>query len=97
MNQTIVSAISGLKVLSLSYDGVARKVEPHAYGVSTAGHDVLRCYQIAGAHRSGKPHDWELLTVSKISALALTGDSFSGPRPGYKRGDKGMTRIYVEL
>jgi hypothetical protein len=59
-------------------------------GISNKGNELLRCYQISGGHSSEKPHEWELLTVSKISALANTGTRFSGPRPDYKRGDKAM-------
>lgn len=97
MNATIVSAIQNRRVLSLSYKGVSRVVQPHAYGVSTAGHEVLRCYQVAGGHSSDKPHDWDLLLVSGISALRDTGETFSSAAPGYRRGDKGMSTIYAEI
>jgi hypothetical protein len=97
MNATIVDAIQNRKVLSLIYDGISRRVEPHAYGMGTSGNELLRCYQIAGSHGSDKPHDWDLLIVSKISALSNAGDTFAGPRPGYRRGDKAMSTIYAEL
>ena len=96
MLQVITTAIKNRQVLSLTYDGLQREVEPHAVGASLKGNDVLRCYQIAGAHRTGG-HDWELLSVAKIGNLAPTGQSFVGTRPGYSRGDKGMTKIYAEL
>jgi hypothetical protein len=97
MNNTIINAIKQQNVLSLTYDGIPREVEPHAYGVSKKGNELLRCYQISGAHSSERPHDWELLTVSKITALANTGATFANPRPDYKRGDKAMATIYQEL
>jgi hypothetical protein len=97
MNDTIINAIQHLEILSLTYDGIPREVEPHAYGISNKGNELLRCYQISGGHSSERPHEWELLTVSKISALANTGTRFSGPRPDYKRGDKAMATIYQEL
>lgn len=71
-------------------------VQPAAIGVSRAGNDVLRCYQIAGAHVTPN-HEWDLCGISKISNLQISGQHFSGEPPGYKRGDKGMITIYAEL
>jgi hypothetical protein len=45
MLQTIVDAVQIRRILSFVYDGLSRTVEPHAVGRSTAGHDLLRCYQ----------------------------------------------------
>lgn len=96
MLQTIVNAIKNKRVLSFNYDGHGRVVEPHAVGVSMAGNLVLRCYQTAGTHvRWG--HDWNLCTLEKIQNLSETGDSFHGARPGYKKGDRGMSHIHAEL
>jgi hypothetical protein len=97
MNHTIINAIQQKKLLSLSYDGITRTVEPHAYGVSSKGNELLRCYQVKGDHNSDKPHVWDLLTVSKIIALTDTGEHFAGARPDYKRDDKAMQTIYAQL
>jgi hypothetical protein len=97
MNATIVNAIKNRERLSLVYDGIRREVEPHAYGVSSKGNEILRCFQVSGGHNSERAHDWNLLTVSKITGLATTGVNFAGPRPDYRRGDKAMVRIYQEL
>ena len=69
MNHSIINAIQQKKLISLSYDGITRTVEPHAYGVSSKGNELLRCFQVKGDHNSDKPHVWDLLTVSKIIAL----------------------------
>lgn len=96
MLQTIVGAIHDRKILSFYYDGLERVVEPHAVGISRAGNDVLRCYQVQGKHvNSG--HDWNLCDISKMSNLSMTGAVFDSARPGYKKGDKGMRHIYAEL
>ncbi len=97
MNQIIIKAIKNLHVLSLTYDGISRKVEPHAYGIGSKGVELLLCYQIRGAHGSIAPHDWDWLTVPKISAMTDTGDTFSGARPQYKRDDKRLSTIYAQL
>ena len=96
MLNTIISAINNKSVISFTYDGYSRVVEPHAVGLSRAGNDVLRCFQTEGGHV--KPHhDWDLCVLSKITNLSLTGTSFSCARTGYARGDKGMSRIYAEI
>jgi len=97
MNQTIINAILQKKLLSLSYDGITRTVEPHAFGVSSKGNELLRCYQVKGDHNSEKPHAWDLLTVSKIGALSDTGENFASARPDYKQNDKAMQTIYAQL
>ena len=97
MNQVICDAIKNKSVLEFHYDGQNRVVEPHAHGRSTAGNDVLRCYQVSGGSNSGEVPAWKMMTVNKITSLKATGNSFSGPRPGYKKGDRGMKTIYCEL
>ncbi|PKM42290.1 MAG: hypothetical protein CVV03_10225 [Firmicutes bacterium HGW-Firmicutes-8] len=97
MNQTICNAIRNRRLLSFTYDGYPRIVEPHAYGITTAGHEEIRCYQVRGTGSDGKSTGWHLMTVSKISGLTILEDSFSTARPGYKRGDKGMSTIFCEL
>lgn len=87
MLQIIIDSIRNREIISFSYDGFLRVVEPHAVGVSTAGKNVLRCFQIQGGHVT-PGHDWDLCEVSKIQKLSRTGQHFSGARPGYRRGDK---------
>ncbi|SPB13598.1 hypothetical protein NOV72_00862 [Caballeronia novacaledonica] len=92
----LIEAINSKKVLSFHYDGLRRVVEPHAVGQSTAGNDVLRCFQTEGEHI--KPgHEWDFCCLSKIRNLAATGATFAGPRPQYRRGDKHMRVIYAQL
>jgi len=97
MHNTIAGAIENHEILSLIYDGILREVEPHAYGVSAKGNELMRCYQVRGGHNSDRPHEWELLSVSKIHQLTKTGERFSDPRPDYKRGDRAMATIFQQL
>mgnify|MGYP000952986836 CR=1 FL=1 len=96
MLQTIVDAIQNRKILSFTYSGINRVVEPHAVGVSRSGNDVLRCYQIQGGH-TAPGHEWDLCKICNMSNLSATGEIFMGERPGYSRGDKHMVTIYAEL
>ena len=96
MLQTIISAIRNRECLTFTYSGLSRVVQPAAVGVSSAGNDVLRCYQTAGGHIKGG-HQWDLCDLSKILNLSTTGEHFATNPPGYRKGDKGMTNIYAEL
>ena len=93
MLNVIVSAIRNRHVLTFTYDKVQRTVEPHAAGVSKMGNDVVRCYQIGENIPEGQ--EWLLCELAKISNLTDTGTSFTGTRPGYKKNDKDMLRVYI--
>jgi len=95
MLKTIISAIQRKEVLRFTYDGLPREVEPHAVGVSSSGHKVLRCFLVKGL----QPHDqnWYLVPLSKIDDLNTTEQYFSSTRSGYKNGDKGMAIIYAQI
>jgi hypothetical protein len=95
MLQTIIRAIRNREFLSFTYSGLPRVVQPVAVGVSTAGHEVLRCYQTAGGHVH-PGHDWDLCELSKISGLKATGEHFAGEPPQYKR-EHGMSTVYAQL
>lgn len=97
MNQTIIQAIQNKQILEIRYHGFTRTVEPHAYGLSRKGREVLRCYQISGGSVSGLRVDWKLLALDEMRSIATTGHVFSTPRLGYKRNDIDMLRIYAQL
>ena len=78
MNSVIIHAINNCELLSFTYDGYARIVEPHAYGVTTAGKEILRAYQIEGGHASNHNQPWHLFSVSKVVGLSSTRRGFSG-------------------
>jgi hypothetical protein len=96
-HQQLVEAIGHLRVLELRYDGYSRIIEPHAYGVSDEGGYLLRCYQTAGGSQSGAPVGWKLLRTDEIGSLYENGTVFQSARPGYKRNDSAMRRIYAQL
>ena len=96
MLKSIINTINNRQEISFTYSGLNRVALPCAVGLSTKGNDVLRCYQIQGGHvNSG--HTWDLCSVSKISNLTLTGQTFIKNPNGYKTGDKGMLKIYAQI
>lgn len=84
-------------VLELRYDGYNRHVEVHAVGLSTAGHDVMRCWQIRGGSVHNEPVGWKLMRLDEAIGAHVTGESSHAPRAGYKSGDRAMKRIYCQL
>lgn len=97
MNHRICSAIRERRMIKFSYDGGTRFVEPYCYGISTAGNEVLRAFQIKGFSRSGPNYGWRLFNVAKISGFRKMDEFFEGRRAGYDPNDSAMTRIHCHI
>ena len=96
MNTLILTAIENKLRLKLFYDGGYRIVEPHCYGVSTTNKEELRLYQVSGFSKSNQL-GWKLFDLKKAKNLELTDMNFLSARPGYKRNDRVMRRIFKQL
>jgi predicted DNA-binding transcriptional regulator YafY len=94
---SIASAIRNRKLLSFSYEGFAREVEPHCLGIDKKGHPALRAFQVAGGSESGEYVGWKMFHVNEIKNLRVLERTFLQPRQGYKRGDTGMKQIQAEI
>jgi hypothetical protein len=66
-------------------------VIPCAHGVLGTGNEALRAHELS-ALRLGKL--WRLDTMRDVELLA---EGFAKPPPGYRRGDRGMSRIHCQL
>ena len=95
--QSLMAAIQQKTVVVLNYHGYTRTVEPHCIGQGADGSEKLRCWQTAGGSKSGERQGWKLLNVNEVHGASMTETSFSNARPGYKRGDTAMHRIYAQL
>ncbi len=51
MQDLICQAIREKRLLELQYDGHARRVAPHIYGIDAAGEELLSCYEVWGGTR----------------------------------------------
>lgn len=97
MHPTIIEAIKQHRVLNVFYDGYNRKVEPHTYGINSAGHEAVSCYQVEGGSASGNPEGWKMLLISKLDRASLTNDTFiprTSPSPW---ADKPMRQVYAQV
>lgn len=97
MNQIICDAINNKKCLAIQYGGFDRVIEPHAYGLTKEGHEVMRIWQIRGGSRSGKMPPWRLFRLDETHAIQILDEIAQTPRPSYRRGDKSMRVIYCQV
>ena len=98
MRDQLAAAINRKECLKVFYDPGFREIEPHALGYSSENHLLLRAYQTAGESASGEHVNWKLFRLDRMRSVEKSELPFEGPRPGYKKGDKAMTRgIIAEL
>lgn len=95
MKGQIIAAIKNRNLIEFSYDNKHRVVEPHCFGVTTKGNEVIRAFQIDGYSSSGKL-GWKLYNLSKMDGLNILDETFD-IRDDYTSGDKGMSKIFCEL
>lgn len=81
----------------LEYDGGKRVVEIYCWGQNTSGHDVIRIFQVSGYSESGNESGFKTLLVSKIRNFRVFYNERFLIRPGYKRHDEEMNKIYMQL
>jgi hypothetical protein len=97
MNTQICFAIKSRVIIQINYDGGIRIIEPYCHGISQAGNEVLRAYQIRGFSRSGEPSGWKLFESTKIHNIIITSDNFKENRVGYNPNDQGMNSIHCHV
>lgn len=93
----ISSAIKNKQLLSFTYDGYLRVVEPHTYGIDKKGHSAVRAYQVRGGSESGEYVGWKIFHVSEIQGLTDLQEYFTQARPQYKRNDSAFSTIHAQL
>lgn len=95
MNQTIAAAIQQKRLITFTYHGVRRTVEPHTYGKDDKGVEKLSAWQISGKY--GEREDWRLYIESDISLVVVLAATFRYERPGYARNDPRMKVVYAQI
>ncbi len=97
MRERICAAIDGQRLLAFDYEGWPRTVEPHAYGESPEGHELLRAFQVSSTAEPAALLGWALFRVEAISGINVLDTVFAGPRPGYHRDDSDIRKIHCQL
>lgn len=101
---TITNIMDKKRIASCYYDDEEdpegkglRWIEIYCYGVSKAGNDVVRVYQIGGDTKTIQP-GWKLMLTHRMGSLTMLGGDFKEPRPLFNpNGDKEMIKIYKIL
>lgn len=97
MDQVICRAIEGRNLLMFGYGDQVRVVEPHLYGINSAGHEALRAWLRPGLSRADPEGGWRMYLVPEMRSLQLLDERFAAPRPGYNPNDRHMQRIFCRL
>jgi len=80
MENIIIAAIKEKKVLSFTYSGYPRVVEPHIFGIDGGAQQLLG-YQIRGSSKSGRAlPEWRRFSISEMRNLQILNESFPGRR-----------------
>jgi hypothetical protein len=95
VNEELARVVQEHRVVVFMYDGLLRTVEPHAYGLSSAGHELISGYQTAGFSYSSEQPGWRLYRVDRISAFSPTPYTFPHTRPGFNPHHPLMAIAYV--
>ena len=96
MRSEIIDAIGDKKIITFTYSGKHREVEPHCLGENASGNIILRGYQIDGGSISREPEGWKLFKVEGISSLEILDADFD-VRKDYKRNDSAMSKIISQI
>lgn len=90
-------AVNHRLVIQFTYDGLARIVQPAAFGLTTRGKQALRGCQIGGRSKRNPIPCWDLYLTDKMVGPELTGESFTAfELVGYRKGDLGFSVIFAE-
>lgn len=74
MQVIIPKAIRERRLLRLIYDGRARTVEPHAFGLVDGKHEAMLGWQVSPPVRNGE--HWHVFHLDRISGLRTLEEQF---------------------
>jgi hypothetical protein len=97
LHAQLCAAITRRSLVMFEYGDLIRVVEPHRYGLNSAGHPMLSGWLRAGYSRSDPAGGWRNYLLSEMHALQVLDAPFAGTRPGYAAHDHRMPEVYAEL
>ena len=95
--QLICDAIASRRLLMFAYGDAVRVVEPHLFGVNSAGHESLSAWLRAGHSRSDPEGWWRTYLLDGMRDVQILDETFAGPRAGFNPDDERMTSIACRL
>jgi hypothetical protein len=97
VRQQLCGAIVRRSLVMFEYGDLIRVVEPHRFGINSAGHEMLSGWLRAGYSRSDPAGGWRNYLLSDVTALQVLDAPFAGTRPGYAAHDPRMREVFCEL
>jgi hypothetical protein len=97
LREQLCAAIRRHSLVMFEYGDLIRVVEPHRFGINSAGHEMLSGWLRAGYSRSDPAGGWRNYLVRDVAALQVLDAPFAGTRPGYVGHDSRMREVYCEL
>ncbi len=97
MNPLICEAIRARKLLMFGYGDQVRVVEPHLYGVNSAGHEALSAWLLPGRSRADPQGGWRTYLSDAVRRLQVLDETFPGPREGFNPDDPRMVEVFCRL
>jgi hypothetical protein len=97
IREQLCGAITRRSLVMFEYSDLIRVVEPHRFGINSAGHEMLSGWLRAGYSRSDPAGGWRNYLLSDVSALQVLDAPFAGTRPGYAARDPRMREVFCEL
>jgi hypothetical protein len=97
MRLLICEAIKRRRLLMFGYGDFVRVVEPHMFGVNSAGHEMLSAWLRPGHSRSDPEGGWRNYLTSEIANLQMLDETFAGPREGFNPADPRMREVICVL
>jgi len=97
LREQLCGAIARRSLVMFEYGDLIRVVEPHRFGVNSAGHEMLSGWLRAGYSRSDPAGGWRNYLISDVRALQVLDAPFAGTRPGYVATDPRMRDVYCQL
>ena len=95
-NAAICDAIRRRRLLMFAYADQLRVIEPHAYGASSAGHELLSGWMRAGLSRIDPEGGWRNFRMDQLTALQPLDELFI-PRPDYNPEDARWGEVYCRI
>lgn len=96
LNATICAAIRGRRLLMFAYGDQLRVVEPHAYGLSRAGNELLSAWMRPGLSRVDPEGGWRTYRVEHLEALQPLDEIFT-PQPDYNPEDDRWAEVLCRV
>jgi hypothetical protein len=97
LHAELCAAITKRSLVMFEYGDLIRVVEPHRFGINSAGHAMLSGWLRAGYSRSDPAGGWRNYLVHDIHDLQVLDAPFAGPRPGYAAHDHRMREVFAQL